>query len=277
MDRKDNPPQGWREENMESADTRGTAEEQSDSRDALLGQALAKLAAHTSSTLPPEDFEARLLARAEEQALLQPAGAAPADEPRRVSAFHRLAFRWAWASIAFAAIAFAFWIGVPREPRLPAEAGLEAFLAGAEARVENYAGDRAAPNPPREETAGPALSAQVARRTRPKQRQLVARTVKPSDSAPAEPVASVDESARETPRPRYSEFIPLEFAPMFPADEAWQTVRVRIGAEDFLRWSLPGSAIARATQLAHNGRVTADLLVGDDGSPRAIRLVSLDE
>jgi hypothetical protein len=48
-------------------------------------------------------------------------------------------------------------------------------------------------------------------------------------------------------------------------------------AEDFLRLGLPGSAITRATQLVRNDRVTADFLVGDDGSPRAIRLVSMNE
>ncbi|MCC6263919.1 MAG: hypothetical protein IT169_10110 [Bryobacterales bacterium] len=69
----------------------------------------------------------------------------------------------------------------------------------------------------------------------------------------------------------------MEFASAFREGEALQTVRVRIGADDFLRWSLPGSAIGRATQLVHDSSVTADFLVGEDGSPRAIRLVSMDE
>ncbi|MDZ7637786.1 MAG: hypothetical protein U5J83_05985 [Bryobacterales bacterium] len=77
--------------------------------------------------------------------------------------------------------------------------------------------------------------------------------------------------------PRYSEFLPTPYAFSFPSEEALQTVRVRIDAEDFLRLELPLAASHRATALLQTGRVTADFLVGDDGRPRAVRLVNLSD
>lgn len=272
MAEKDRLSPEWRDHGVESTEENGAAAEQSTSRDALLIQSLANVSLQTRGALPPEGLEARLLARAAKQGLLRPASAAsanpaPVDAPSRglLPALQR----WTWAPVALAAIALVLWIGSSQRQQTPAGVGSEPQVAGIE--------DRAASIPPQPEAVRQVGLTEVASQPKPKRKPLAARTATRPSPAPSKLAASTGEIAGESPQPLYSEFVPLEFASALPADDALQTVRVRMDADDFLRWSLPGSAIARATQLAHNGRVTADFLVGDDGSPRAIRLVSMDE
>ena len=275
-----------RENRVEPAEDPTTPGGQSDSRDALLAQALAYAAARTNDVRPSEGFEARLMAAAAERKLFAPAVAAPATVERHVLTPRRTlpwVQRWAWAPVALAALALAFWIGTPRQSSpttgaqpdpqtasVPTSAvpNLEAPISSGE-----FAGGTVRPR----EVASEGRPVQTASGVRPKRLASAVPLAGQIEPVPVKPAASAKASASEPPQPRVSEFVPLEFAAAFPAGEPLQTVRVRMDADAFLRWSLPGTAVGLSTQLAHNGRVTADFLVGDDGSPRAIRLVSMDE
>ncbi len=265
-----------RENRVEPAEDPTTSAGQSDSRDALLAQALAHIAVRTGDVLPPEGFEARLMAAAAERKQFAPAAATAATmerhvlTPRRASPWGQ---RWAWAPVALAALALAFWIGTPRELP-PADARPESQTASVENRPVPSV---AVANPARRDAASQEQPLQAAGRARPKRRPSAVRPAGQTEPVPVTLAASAKENAPQPLQPRVSEFVPLEYAAAFPAGEPLQTVRVRMDADAFLRWSLPGTAVGLATQLAHNGRVTADFLVGDDGSPRAIRLVSMDE
>ena len=280
MEWKNEPRSAGREDRVEPAEGYVASAGQTISRDTLLAQALAHVAACTDDVLPPEGFEARLMAAAEKQELFSPATAVPANGERRAPAPRRASAwvqRWAWAPVALAALALAFWIGTPRQFS-PTPSGQPYPLV---ATAENRPGsslavpNRSARDPQPRDAAIPAPSVRTASGARPKRRPSAVRPAGQAEPVPATLAASAKESA--PPPPRYSEFVPLEFASAFPVGEPLQTVRVRMDANAFLRWSLPGSAVGLATQLAHNGRVTADFLVGDDGSPRAIRLVNMDE
>lgn len=272
MERKDDLLSNRREEAAEGVDPLHAEPEHAALCHALLGQALEQVLAHTRDVLPPDGFEARLLARAEASELLAPAKAA-ASRPMRIAPpperFRQAGSRWAWAPVAFAAIALAFWIGTPRRLDSPSVARPESMTT--------RTGDQAAPVAAGGAAAPKADVAVAASRRLPKRSQPVAQAAKHVPRVAANPAVLSEVHANEPLQPRYSEFVPLEFASAFREGEALQTVRVRIDADDFLRWGLPGSAIGRVTQLVHDSPVTADFLVGDDGSPRAIRLVSMDE
>ena len=80
MEWKNEPRSAGREDRVEPAEGYVASAGQTISRDTLLAQALAHVAACTDDVLPPEGFEARLMAAAEKQELFSPATAATANE-----------------------------------------------------------------------------------------------------------------------------------------------------------------------------------------------------
>lgn len=268
MAQNENQTRDGYDENSRLTEVSNVPSEGSTRLDALLTEALENLSAHTRNALPPEDLEARLLARAGKQGLLGSVGT-PCARPKRdtlsLGGFLQSVPRWGWASLATAAAVGLFVVSVPEVP--PPPAALTPRVASITIPATSNVQQADAPRQ---------TGKLVNRESRPSRKALAARATKRISPAPTElEIAAVEEA--EAPQPLYSEFVPLEFASVYPAGEALQTVRVRMDAEDFLRLGLPGSAITRATQLVRNDRVTADFLVGDDGSPRAIRLVSMNE
>ena len=272
MAQNENQPRDGYDENTRLSEVSNAPAVGSASLDALLTEALENLSVHTRDALPAEDLEARLLARAGKQGLLGSVGtpcASPKRDPMALGGFLQSVPRWGWASLATAAVVGLFVISVPEVP--PPPAALTPRVASISIPATSNV----------QQADAPQQTGKLANReSRPSRKALAARDTKRTSPAPTKLEKAGVEGAvegAEAPQPLYSEFVPLEFASVYPEGEALQTVRVRMDAEDFLRLGLPGSAITRATQLVRNDRVTADFLVGDDGSPRAIRLVSMNE
>lgn len=268
MAQNENQPRDCYDESTGLREASYAPSTRSTSLDALLTESLDSLAVHMRNALPPEDLEERLLARAAKQGLLGSVGTPCASPKRETVTFGGLLHsipRWGWASLATAAVVGLFLVSLPEAPPPPAALTPRIASIIIPAMSNGQQGEAPLQTGKREN-----------REAQPSRQALIARATKRISPAPAKLETAVAEGS-DAPQPLYSEFVPLEFASVYPAGEALQTVRVRMDAEDFLRLGLPGSAITRATQLVRNDRVTADFLVGDDGSPRAIRLVSMNE
>jgi hypothetical protein len=64
-----------------------------------------------------------------------------------------------------------------------------------------------------------------------------------------------------------TDFVPLRYGPALLSDESAHLVRIRLPETEVARFGIPVVAAAR-------GRlIDADVLIGEDGTPRAIRLV----
>lgn len=257
--------------------------------------AIHGLAAQSRAALPPEDLEARLLARAEAQNLLaEPvkvpaAGREPAWQERPWRKQRRL---WIWAPVAAAACAVLLWTGVAfwREaaapaPSLPQRASVApapTVPPGEESGKNDTASTEMPPSKPttaRDLTAkaSPVSGATQQERRGPESRKAAPVTmasVQPSGGATeaAEPAGS--ESAPIGEEFAYSAFMPVSTAPELRMDEFAQTVRVRVEPEDLWRLGLPVPPMRLRVPGGEDNRVLADFLVGEDGRPRAIRLVS---
>jgi hypothetical protein len=68
----------------------------------------------------------------------------------------------------------------------------------------------------------------------------------------------------EPPRPQEKEFIRIPYAPAFDTYDSGQVVRM----------SMPGASVRRLGLPVTVERIEADVLLGDDGVARAIRLIS---
>jgi hypothetical protein len=250
--------------------------------------ALHGLATQMRAATPPDDLEARLLARAEGEKLFA-APVAVTAAPRRDLGGRRLSRfawpRWAWAPVAAAALAFVLWTGAQLwqgsgadAPSLPQQAAATPAPTAPPGNAPSAASPAVQTQLPRE----PEIPVQ----RKPARRHPVARPATPVTLASLQPpgstataaAPSVSPSVADSPAPTdefaYSAFVPLSTAPELRMDEFAQTVRVRVEREDLWRFGLPVPATRPSTRGGTDGRVLADFLVGEDGRPRAIRLVS---
>jgi hypothetical protein len=178
---------------------------------------------------------------------------APASGPLRNSrsVFATLSARAWLAAAAVLVLAVAGWQGAVRWRSEPAATTVSAPDAIApEVRVQAMAGSRA-------ESDAPGLAAQPATPAR----------------AQPEPPAVPRESAWSAPRTRSGEvlqFVTLPTAIGLPALESGRIVRVELPTAMLPAYGLDVSPDSGA------GMVEADVLVGQDGQPRAIRFVTLD-
>ena len=93
-----------------------------------------------------------------------------------------------------------------------------------------------------------------------KRRSPVKRRVRPAPAASGERLLL----ASSRPAPERQEFIEIPYAPPFMPYDQGQVMRVNMAGSSARRMGIP----------VMTDRVQADLLVGNDGLPRAIRLVS---
>lgn len=250
--------------------------------------ALDGLAAQTRAAAPPDNLEARLMARAEDENLFAARAEATTAAPwRDIRGRRPLWFawpRWVWAPVAAAAFALLLWTGAQlwqgsgaEAPSLPQQATANSAPTATQGTALSVASpavqvqpSRAAETPVqhkpvrRHRGAGPAPRVTLA------SSQPVGRTETAASPSASANAATVPPASDEF---TYSAFVPLSTAPELRMDEFAQTVRVRVEPEDLWRFGLPVPATRPSARSNRDGKVLADFLVGEDGRPRAIRLV----
>lgn len=257
--------------------------------------ALDRLGAETRNVDPPSDLEARMLARAEAEHLFVKradfAARSRGGEARTWASLLRFP-AWAWAPAA-AAIALLLWAGIAswRDFRATAPSRLEeARVAtpteapglGAGARKESPSPEASAA----EQTAAskPLVTGFKSRRARvPHPADAAKRTTTATLTSPGSATVFAEPMATEAMAPQsqpsleefaYSAFVPLAMEPALRPNEFTQAVRVRVEPEELWRLGIPVPPVQRGIQQGSGDRVFADFLVGEDGRPRAVRLVS---
>jgi hypothetical protein len=150
--------------------------------------------------------------------------------------------RWVYALAVAAVVALAVWVGsrAPRTTAGPASAAAPSPAAAPAGRPPLVSAPAVAAQPPTGRRA-----ASTSRRMRPK-------------AAPA-------------PRVRSFEFVALPSAVGLPDFESGSVVRIQVPVA-----ALPGYGVDIVPDM-QKATVEADVLVGQDGQPRAIRLVTADE
>lgn len=264
-----------------------------------LSAALDRLAAETRNVTPPSDLEARMLARAEAEHLFvkraEFATRSSGGDARRWASLLRFPAwfsGWAWAP-ATAAIALLLWAGIATwrdfratVPSQPEEARVatatETPASGASARKESPSPEALAA----EQTAAskPFVTASKSRRARvPHPADGAKRTTTAALASPAGATVVAETVTTEAMAPQsqpsleefaYTAFVPLAMEPALRPNEFAQAVRVRVEPEELWRLGLSVPPVQRGIQQGSGDRVFADFLVGEDGRPRAVRLVS---
>jgi hypothetical protein len=267
---------------MEEKFDRGHALDENTNRKLL--SALHGLAAQTRAATPPDDLEARLLARAETESLLadpQAVSATPRHVlPRRPQVWFQWP-RWAWAPVAAAALALLIFAGArlwqgsdSTVPSLPQQVAVTPSPTAPPSPAPSVSNSAVQPLPSKA-SVDAGRTRRVRRRPEPRPAPPVTiASSKPAGSTPATASPSVADSPEAVGEFTYSAFVPLSTAPELRMDEFAQTVRVRVEQEDLWRFGLPVPATRPSARGGQDGRVLADFLVGEDGRPRAIRLVS---
>lgn len=151
--------------------------------------------------------------------------------------------RWVYALALAAVIALAVWIG-KQPPRRPVEAARTASVPRGDVKPPPIAPGPPAMEPAPSRTAAPA----VKRGRRPNRRPPV-----------------------QVPQVRSVEFVTIPSAVGLPDLESGSVVRVELPVA-----ALPGYGVELAPNVL-NTTVQADVLVGQDGQPRAIRLITAEE
>jgi hypothetical protein len=130
----------------------------------------------------------------------------------------------------------------------------------------------------------PFVTAAKSRRARvPHPAGAAKRTTTAALASPASATVVADAVATEAMAPQsepsleefaYTAFVPLAMEPALRPNEFTQAVRVRVEPEELWRLGIPVPPVQRGNQQGSGDRVFADFLVGEDGRPRAVRLVS---
>ena len=272
--------------------------------DELLMVCLDRLAVLIEQATPPVDLEAKLMAKAESLHLLP---ASPqvssgseliAKTVPAIAAPHQktsigLWPRFAWASLALATLAALVWVSTSWNGADAPTPSQETRVAGGSPVVGNAISNTPGSTSASEVKTKPAPITAVAKpltaskaapppiraKTPAHMGSSVAETGSSSTTAASTLMAEADEANRQVPDAAatdteappqilYSEFVPVGSIAMIRPEESLQTVRVRIGADEGWRLGLPVAPNAR------DARITADFLIGEDGRPRAVRLVS---
>ena len=246
--------------------------------------ALHGLAAQTRAATPPGNLEARLLARAAAESLLADPQAASASPRPVLPRRQEVLFHWPrWVCAPVAAVALALlilagarlWQGSDSTaPSLPQQVAVTPSPTAPPSPAPSVSNSAAQPLPSKAsvDTGRPR---RVRRRPEPRPAPPVTvASSKPAGSTPATASPSVADAPEAVDEFTYSAFVPLSTTPELRMDEFAQTVRVRVEQEDLWRFGLPVPATRPSAWGGRDGRVLADFLVGEDGRPRAIRLVS---
>lgn len=295
----DPAPQAHLSRQIDSAGSIDSASE----ADELLMVCLDRLAVLIEQATPPVDLEAKLMAKAESLHLLP---ASPqvssgseliAKTVPAIAAPHQktsigLWPRFAWASLALATLAALVWVSTSWNDADSPTPSQETRVASGSPIVGNTIANAPESTTASEVKTEPApIIAAAKRLTTSETAQLPGRPKTPkhvgggiveagssSKTAASTLVAEADEANRPVPDPvtdtqaqphvLYSEFVPVGSIAMIRPEESLQTVRVLIGADEGWRLGLPVAPNAR------DARITADFLIGEDGRPRAVRLVS---